>query len=388
MAPIFFYWLINMFLYQKKLVELIKLHEAKMLKIMVEDSYQYDNKRRTKIFKDSLFFDYFIKKIFGIFQIGSLSSINTKNLKFKQKYLEKLIKSSKLIKKELGKYKKKKKEQMNKWKTLQSTFKSVLINILSSILTKIFQNIRVFFYVCVNILIFISVTTNLERRPFQAGVLFWVLLSYIVMSEITLIYFALIVVFPLYVVDGIARDLFKILKYFFSQGEAPQEKADYENLAIFACLMCYVFLLILKSKQKNIKSRFKRFFSNKIEYNENSTMSKLIKKLTTIFEFVLNKLMHNFRFVALIFGIFASLVTVNLLNALLLIATLTFMWKTKYDDKYWIYYVYYSIFFIPLLYSTRIVPIGLSTFNLEIISIIGVYSGSPENCKTFFSTIT
>lgn len=201
----------------------------------------------------------------------------------------------------------------------------------------------------------------------------WVLISFVVSTYSTLINLALFLVFPFYVIDGILVDAMKIVSYIRGKTGVPEQSNDLLKRSMFFTLMCYVFLTILTSKKKKLRSRFRRFFENKLKSDEN--VENAIKKFKDVMSVVLKSVITNFRYVPLIFSLLASLVTVNILNAFLLLLTLAFAWNTKNDHKYWIYYLYYNIMFIPLLYCTNLVPRSLTTFNIEAISIIGVYGG-------------
>lgn len=181
-------------------------------------------------------------------------------------------------------------------------------------------------------------------------------------------------VFPFYVADGVIGDLWKILLYLNGKSGPPEENGDLLKLAMFCSLMCYVFITILANQKKKIRSRFRRLFEeSKLSGDEN--VEKVIGKLKEIINIILKSVITNFRYVPLFFSLLASLVTVNILNAFLLLLTLGFAWNTKNDHKYWIYYLYYNTLFIPLLYFSNLVPSSLPSFNIELISIIGVYGG-------------
>lgn len=366
----------------KNLVILIKKHEQDMLSEMLLDSYKIDNKRITEISEDSYFRHYFTKNIFEIFTIRRMGAVKKKNLKFRNKFLEKLYKSSEIIKIDLKKYKDQKREEMRQWESLKFSLIRFIKGLIFSAVYKVIKNVKLYLYVLVNILIYISITTHLETTIFQAAVLFWVLLSYIVLDKKILIKTAVFLVFPIYIVDGILRNSWEIFAFVMGKKDEMNSNVAFVKIGMFLSLIFYIFMLILETKKKKLRSRFKRFFKRKIP-KKAKKQANFVNLVSNILLIVATNLMRNFRFFALLIGLIASLVTVNILNAGLLFLTLMFLWRTKYDAKYWIYYVYYAIFFLPLLYATRLLPKGYSTFNIEIISIVGVYGGTDEACKFF-----
>lgn len=359
---------------------MIKEHEQDMLNEMLLSSYVIDNKKITLVSEDSYFRKYFVRNLFDIFLISKTGAVNKKNLKFKNKFIEKLITESQVVKTDLKSYKKDKKGQLKKWDSLKFSIFGFIKTLILSAIYKVISNVKIYLYISLNIMIFISVTTDLERSLFQGIVLFWVLISYVVIDKKILIQAALFFVFPVYILDGIFNNSYQILTYIMKSDTETKSNVELLNLGMFLSLIFYIFMLILETKKKKLRSRFKRFFQRKnlIKAKKEKNFVNFISDILLI---VITNLMRNFRFFALLIGLVASLVTVNILNAVLLFFTLAFLWKTKYDAKYWIYYLYYSIFFIPILYSTKFLPKGYSTFNIEVISIIGVYGGTDASCN-------
>lgn len=370
----------------KNLLNMIKRYEQKMLSVMLLNSYKIDNKRVTEVPQDSHFRKYFTKNIFDIFLISKTLAVDRKTLKFRNKFLEKLYKESRVIKRDLKVHKNKKREEMRKWDSLKFSLLGFIKGILLTVAYKVIRNLKTYLYVGVNILTYISITTKLERSFFQGAVLFWVILSFIVFDSNLIIITAVMLVFPIYIIDGVISDSLDIMKFILGRLNEPRSNVEVVEVLILLFLIFYIFILILETKKKKIRSRFKRFFEKRLPAKAKKK-DNLVNFVGDLLYIIGTKIMKNFRFVALIFGLMASLVTVNLLNGGLLFLTLVFMWYTSYDSKYWIYYVYYSIFFIPLLYSTDFMPKGYNTFNVEIISIIGVYRGVKETCKSHFFQI-
>lgn len=145
---------------------------------------------------------------------------------------------------------------------------------------------------------------------------------------------------------------------------------------MFVSLMGYVFISILKEKKTTLRSRFKRYFVSKMKQDE--AVNQTILKFKEAMFMILKAIIMNFRYIALFLSLLASLSTVNLLNAFLLFLTLQFAWNNKNDDKRWIYFVYYNTLFIPILYFSVLIPQSVQTFNVEVISILGVHSGNEK----------
>lgn len=200
--------------------------------------------------------------------------------------------------------------------------------------------------------------------------LIWITISFVTTDYSSLVNSALFIVFPSYIIDGLVVDTMRILSNLGGQNLEP----NYLKTMMFMSLMGYVFISILKAKKTTLRSRFKRYFSSKIQ--EDDSINQTIIKFKEAMFMILKAIITNFRYIALLLSLLASLSTINLLNALLLFMTLQFAWNNKNDSKRWIYFVYYNTLFIPLLYFALLIPKGIQTFNIEVISILGVHSGN------------
>ena len=119
------------------------------------------------------------------------------------------------------------------------------------------------------------------------------------------------------------------------------------------------------------------------------------KKLAQVNSFIykLKKLLKTslsyYRVIPLIVGLFTSLQEISILNAILLLMTLFFLWSSKYDKKFWKFYALYTVFFLPVIYIGRVWPKYSRSFDIELLQIIGTYPGIQQNydSKVFFHFI-
>ena len=385
-----FYWLMSFYLFIRSLLSLRK-YEKDMLREILDHKFcqlRYHLKRspNSKPNKDSYYNTYFTKNVFSIFQLNFMCVSSNQTRRLKKVVLAKLIKSKKKATSHIKEMKSKRRYRpgvIGKVKKLSINFSKVVIAWLAM---RIYDNMVSFFSVVLNFMVFRSIYSNAKPNPFQAAVMSWLLMSYVVSSRRFLVNYSLYFVLPVYLFSGIASDLTFFMLYLFARNQ-PQMAYDLDNVILFSGLLILTFCLIIAEGKEHLdkEANVQQILTSKLKIKE-QVGKGFISSLGIVIKYIIYQLQINFRFVALFFGLMASLVTINLFNSFLLVVTLTLVWTQKYDMDHWIHYCYYTIFFIPLIYVSNIVSSNNWSYNLEITSIVGVYGGIFPYCKNFLKT--
>lgn len=230
---------------------------------------------------------------------------------------------------------------------------------------------------------------------FDLSNLIWSILSLVLKTDQTMLLrnFAINLVFPIFILCIIITkyiqnaaimnaSFLKPVKHFFFERFDYTEEYIYsyfrDHLLTFVPIFCYTVAQTLRNSQESGKPNG---FLGKIglkhleskrggQYGFLSLGLKLIGQLIVSFS----------RYISIIIGIAASLVSISLPNSICLLFSLFLLAVKKYDAHVWKFYMYYSIVICLLMYTNHKVPYSVESFNIEVLAALGL-TKKKDLCK-------
>lgn len=382
--PICLYIALATYLYFKKLIKILR----KFLGVEDRERQQKLDKKEAnnyirdeyEIPKDSLFIQFFVENVFQIFQINKVTSINKKN-KFERKFLQNLYDQNCEVREKLKITIEENQKYKAQWKQLKDSVGGYLTSWFAYTFRVLVDRINFCNFLVINILTFFYLGEVRRDNIFQLCLVLWLLINFVITSKPIIINTGVFLVMPSYIIHVVYHGTYDLIIFFRKETFTNEKGINYYEFTIFIMVLIYIFLLIMSNRSKKLRSNLKRFLMKKInnvqDAEENQKGSHQ-EKFFAVLTLMVKQLMSVFRYLPLFVSVIVSLFTINVVNALLLTLSLFFLWKKSIDKKYWIYFLYYNIFFIPLLYTAILLQSGIYSFNQELLSILGVFaSESP-----------
>lgn len=287
---------------------------------------------------------------------------------------------------------------LNKYKLQDGYLKlsKVVKNVIKMLLSMLLVNFEVIFKFVTYILVIKICATNFNIHTFELFDMFmmgWCFLSFILPPNKTslLKIYTINVVFPGFFVGLILTKFlkaiiklkeFKDLLRYKEENDGKIDDYFAKHLYVFIPLILYTtFLIVKESKVVRENQFFVKAMMNDSKPGENMWY------LTTLVKLIIHQVVLLSRYLSLGMGIFASLVTINIPNTLLLALTLFFFWTSRFDKTIWKLYLYYLIFLIMIIYVNDLLPQEFESFNHEILTIFG-FAQLPSICTLFLRQTT
>lgn len=223
---------------------------------------------------------------------------------------------------------------------------------------------------------------------FDLTFLIWAFLSLVATSSQPLLLrdFAINFMFPIFIFSVVlTRSLIGILdfkqfdiikKYMIPDPEKAKENLlnayFNDHLIVFVPIFLYSVAQTIRSKQSNQTKNLAAGVLNAMGMTGLETNKGQIGYLTMALKVLGFLVISTSRYISLVIGVFASLVTISLPNTFLLFISLMLLGITKYDKYLWKFYIYYSICVLLLMYVNNKLPYAIESFNLEVLSLLGL----------------
>jgi hypothetical protein len=233
----------------------------------------------------------------------------------------------------------------------------------------------------------------LTMELFDLSMLIWAFLSLTVTSSQHLLLrdFSINFLFPIFIFSVILTRIlmsafeikhFQSLKgYFFPDIEKAEEnelKAYFQDhLIVFIPIFLYSVAQTIRNKQAK---QFTTGFFNTFGLENLETNKGQIGYLTLALKLLGLVVISTSRYIALVIGVFTSLVTISLPNTFLLFFSLLLLGISKYDKYVWKIYMYYSICILMLMYVNNKIPYSIESFNIEVLCLMGL-TKNEKICK-------
>jgi hypothetical protein len=284
---------------------------------------------------------------------------------------------------------------LNKYKLEDGYLKlsKVVKKVIKMLLSMILINFEVIFKFITYILVIKICATNFNIHTFELFdlcMMGWCFLSFILAPNRTntLKVYAINVVFPAFFIGLILTKFLKAIIKIPEFGnllrykEENDDKIDAyfaKHLYVFIPLILYTSFLIMKESKVVRENQFfvKAMMSD-------SKPGENMWYLTMLVKMIIHQVVLVSRYISLGFGVFASLVTINIPNTVLLALTLFFFWTAVFDKAVWKLYLYYLIFLIMIIYVNDLLPQEFESFNHEFLTIFG-FAQLPVICIRFLS---
>lgn len=230
---------------------------------------------------------------------------------------------------------------------------------------------------------------------FDLCILIWSILSLVLKTDQKMLLrnFAINLVFPIFILCIIitryiqnaaimnASFLKPVKSFFFERFDFTEEYINSyfrDHLITFVPIFCYTVAQTLRSSRKSDKNKNLlgklglKHLENKRggNYGFLSLGLKLIGQLIVSFS----------RYISIIIGIAASLVSISFPNSICLLLSLFLLAVKKYDTHLWMFYMYYSIVICLLMYTNHKLPYSVESFNIEVLAALGL-TKKTDICK-------
>lgn len=363
--------------------------------------YQSQWKEGQDIPSSSLFAKFFTRKLVRIFPIEDSKLFNG-FAKFKPQFLRMFYQESRVMEGILEVIRKNHIYQMSSHKRLKVRLhrfyrwiKNAVIYFISVYFVKILL-LMINFYSCMYFLFYTEETQYLCFLNFT--LLYWNLCSMVVKDPQIMKNLTFILVFPAYILDMMQIYFIVYQKKFFGNGDnegskSPEKSEVYIQRAmhphtptshciIFISTTIYTFAILLRLKSERYNIKIKKQLINRLERVRKD--SKFTKIFLRIYSYVSSKILKVFRYFPIIAAIIVALHSVNILNTILFIMALLFLWNPDYDRKYWIYFLMF-IFFDIIIKQVSNYAFPIEKFNVEFIAMIGITTIEEKASKKDWS---
>lgn len=324
---------------------------------------------------------YFIKKfITECYKILDIkpSLAFTKNLRFRHGFMEIMATYNRETKFIFSQFKSARSLEIEKYIKVKNPLYAKLKVAAVMILLLIPQFLKYIIFTKIIFLAFYIVTYQ-ELLFFNATFICWVILSLFVSEEINLVYFAIGILYPVYMIELIVKHISEISKYIQSENNPISPSyTDFFKLLCFYLSMFYTFLIILGNEKKSIRSRFKRFFAKKLTIKKEK--NEIFNRILAISKGLSLKALIYSRNIGLGLGIYQSLIVVNIPNFTILVFSSLLLSSRKNDRRLWFYYMLLHFAFLMIQIFSQIERNFFNfTFmgsNREVLGLLGLSSGS------------
>lgn len=227
---------------------------------------------------------------------------------------------------------------------------------------------------------------------FDLSILVWAFLSLVATSSQPLLLrdFSIKFMFPIFIFSVVlTRSLIGILDFkqfaVVKRYLIPDESKAREDLLnayfndhllVFVPIFLYSVAQTIRSKQLNSLNSFLSAFGIKDKEANKGQVGYLTMAMKVLGFVVIS----TSRYISLVIGVFASLMSISLPNTVLLFLSLMFLGISKYDKALWKFYIYYSICVLLSIYVNNKLPYSIESFNLEVLSLLGL-TRSKEICR-------
>lgn len=247
------------------------------------------------------------------------------------------------------------KKQKNKF-DLKSIFKKLSVSILSIFIENLSTAL---YFMLLSFTINICMSSGSESgeiykysfKGFDLSLLIWSLFTFILQvgfsTDLFLIRFSLNIMYPLFLVGLFLGEL---AVFWRKQNNkivdvSSMKKKRKLRILVFGFMIFYNLVQIGKNSAKALNTRYGRWYykkKKKLKAEKSSLLNLVVEEL-------IRAVVRFSRLIALVFAIYASLVSIQIFNTILLVLTLGFFWTTSHDRKYWGLFMYYNMLIVVLM---------------------------------------
>ena len=248
--------------------------------------------------------------------------------------------------------------RMKKHSRLKSIFKRYFNVFMSSFASLLLTNIQMFFKFTLYMFTIQICSRHLDYPlymtyfdPYDLCLLLWCLFSFIFSftreSDIFLINYSINVIYPVFLFGLFSKMVvtyYREFMHYRTMFEMMKQSRDIRETSFFI-LLVYNMILLVKTNSKFFSAKYARWFQKRTR----SIVFTKINFFDMIFDEIAKLIIRFSRLIALVTGIYASLMSINVFNTFLLVVTLFFLYTSHYDKRWWTQYLYYNILILILL---------------------------------------
>jgi hypothetical protein len=222
---------------------------------------------------------------------------------------------------------------------------------------------------------------------FDLTIFVWVILSLIISSDQSILLrdFAVNLVFPIFILgvvferygqkNSFASFIFyPIRKYLYERNHnfTPVELYSYFRSHLIAFVPIFFYSVVQTVRNKKDGAGDKKEFLGRVGLVDFDNKKGQVGFLALGVKLIGQMIVSISRYISIVVGIVASLITVSVPNTVMLVISLFMLGTKKYDKRLWTYYMYYSIAIITMMLVHHKIPSSIESFNIELLAILGL----------------
>lgn len=231
---------------------------------------------------------------------------------------------------------------------------------------------------------------------FDITIFAWIILSLIIKADQSILLrdFAVNIVFPIFILGVVFERygqktsfanfiFYPFLKFLYEKKHyTPLEAYSYFRDHLIAFVPIFFYAVIQTLRHKKAVSGEKQGLLGRVGLKNLDTKQGHIGFLSLGVKLIGQLIVAFSRYIAIIVGIVASLISISLPNTFMLVFSLFLLVMKKYDDRLWNYYMYYSIGMITVMFVHHKIPVNIESFNIEVLAILGLIK-ERKICKIY-----
>jgi hypothetical protein len=220
-----------------------------------------------------------------------------------------------------------------------------------------------------------------QRPGFSAYLIYtlliWNLLSMVTQHSSTMMWATIILIYPFYFLDHVMSLYVEIQEKKFTRAAVLEPLTTWHYFGVVVLASIHLGLCIMLSKDHQETSELFKIVARMEKKNKvnNDKYMTLIFRIYDLFRMRFNKV---YRYIPIIIAFFTALQSISILNGILLIFAMFFLWNRRNDTKYWFWFNAYIIF-ILLIKQLSNFNLELSNYNIEFLGILGIISVEEDH---------
>ena len=242
----------------------------------------------------------------------------------------------------------------------------------SCIILQVLLNLERILRLIINIFCAFSFLFFVKKPAFYAtmpySVLVWNILTMISQNPTQMIIATIGLIYPFYFIDLCQYKWLDIVNvYDYSITDKLISPFSKEVYFVLVSLITVYLFLILNSRKKQLFESYIKRLQRKNKVND----IKYLKTFNKIIDYICYRLNKIHRYIPIALAIFTALNFISIMNAILMIFALIFLWNTTLDEKYWRYFTGYVIFVIMVKQFGNY-HLNIEKYNIEWLSLFGI----------------
>ena len=359
-------------------LEIFDIHNADKL-IAKEKEKEQEKDLFERISPDSLFISYFSHHLLSIMNISEEKTFS-KTYGFRPTYINTMMSESLAFNNQMENFKASQISKLKKNKAILANIFQFLRWLSSYLFMQVVLHFEVIIKLIINVYSMVNFLFYVSLPKFHPllvyTLLMWNILSMVSQSAKVMMWATLLLIYPFYFIDFVQVVAFKLSQSIpKNEVMAPFSSLNYFFIVFLTSI--HLVMAILAQVTDKESSFYFKFIAGMDKKNEVSS-GKFLSICLKIVDLIKIRFNRIYRYIPIILAIITALYSITIVNLILLIFALVFMWNSNLDVKHWRYFCGYVIFVIVLKQIGNY-TISLQEYNIEFLAILGFVSIEQDN---------